>query len=425
MNDPIELTPFERRLAAALRDEQTTMSDECLDPEALLDDLEHGEDHPRHLAVLRHLSDCAACRHEHSVLSQIWREARNNSIATPPAAATAAMAPSASSERTVIPQASHLPIWDWMRTTLTGSHGARIAWASASIMLLVGILSFWTAYRSRTQMLEANTQLQRERRQNFTLNAEVAQIRKAVNANRELASGGNAKALSEARELIRTLRKQIVDQIEERRNLVNARAEIKAANARALEYKHQLEIAGDDGKTNRMLVASLSGVRPDRDSVRSDDALQIIAPNGTCILEDRPQFQWTLDRGSMSVAGFEVTIDGDKGYHRVKRLPKDADSWNMASESTAEYPPLKRGEIASWHLTVLSADAAPITTPAAKFKVVSKRTQDLVMQTTATDKGRHVALYRMYLENGLLDDARREVNGMLDDLRKPPSKRVR
>ena len=114
MNDPIELTPFERRLAAALRDEQTTMSDECLDPEALLDDLEHGEDHPRHLAVLRHLSDCAACRHEHSVLSQIWREARNNSIATPPAAATAAMAPSASSERTVIPQASHLPIWDWI-----------------------------------------------------------------------------------------------------------------------------------------------------------------------------------------------------------------------------------------------------------------------------------------------------------------------
>ena len=134
----------------------------------------------------------------------------------------------------------------------------------------------------------------------------------------------------------------------------------------------------------------------------------LVEPVAMVVRSNRPRFHWNAVPGA---ASYELTIYGD-GFKEVATSgPLSATKWI----STA---PLQRGLVYTWQV-VTAVDGKqvvlpPAAAPRARFKVLDEpAVADLERLERATEKS-HLALGLVYARNGLLNDARREFQALVD-----------
>jgi hypothetical protein len=406
MNDEIEHTPFERQLAATLRRERHQISSACLDAEEMLDLVEQGDKHPRYTALKSHIDDCQLCSDEYALIKQTWRAARGLPAEAPVALGQVRPAAPEAPDIPVAPTPSHPSFVQWLRGRAWGGAPRRIAWGLASSMLLVAGSVVWQRQHTLRELQIMRIQLKNVRTQMAAAQYDNQQLNRRI---------GYIEAADAA---LRATDRKAQHDVEAARQAASRKAVAAAAMARSLQ--RQVLLARDDTVTSHLLMASIAGLRIARGTVRSDTDVRLRSPLATCVLDERPRFRWALDNPTLSITGYEVVVDGNNKYHRVKRLPKDADEWDMSREPASSFPPLKRDAIYRWQVHALVAGDAPIISSTAIFKIASQAIVSRIDQARRRDAGRPLPLFRTYLQNGLLDDARREVNDMLDSLQRPP-----
>jgi hypothetical protein len=410
MNDRIVLTPFEQSLAAALRDELPSPTPECLGPEELLDLVEQAEKHPHNAAVQRHLAQCAPCRNEYALLRQTWLLARRLPAGvagvTGRVAADAPQAPddAALHARTAatgplrpVPGAtpdSVRPGASFLRAWLMGPTGgrARLAWAAACAALLVAGWSLWAGQQARTGLRAAKSELNSARMRAASAQDQLRLAREqAARAENERQLAGQEAQLSISRLLVEVA---------------------------GLRHR-QLVAANDDNTDELAALNSIAELRGPADATRGSDAVRLRRPRATCVLEQRPRFEWELESTSTAQLRYELTIEGADGYRAEVALPRDASDWDMAGAKSAAVPSLKRGAVYQWRVRAIATDAPPIASSWARFKVVSQATAVRLHQIRRDSRDRPLVLFRAYLHDGLLDDARDVANTMLDKFKSP------
>lgn len=422
----IEFSPLEKQIMAALLEAERQSTPTCLDPETLLDLVEQGDKHPRYAELQTHLAGCVACRDEYDDLNQAWREARRL-----PAEPSITPHPSRSetpelSDGTL--SSSRPSFVEWLRGLVFGGVGARTAWGAASLILLLTGWAIWQERQTRSALQSTQARLQTERAHVASLNGQVNQLQQmqqthgtpTPSPSRDLPGPTNVARLAHLETENRRLQNRLADVTTASQSATQeAQRKVNAANTQITQLNHQIALVRNDTDTTRLMSVSLTGLSVDNEPVRGNGELRLRSPRMTCVLEQRPRFQWTLDNSALAVTEYEITIDGDSGYHRTKQLSKEADEWDMATEPTPAFPPLKRGAIYHWQIRALVANNAPIVSAAARFKVASQETVDRITQARHDDANRPLSLFKTYLQNGLIDEARRKINGTLDGLQTP------
>ena len=160
------------------------------------------------------------------------------------------------------------------------------------------------------------------------------------------------------------------------------------------------------------LPVELASLRGESGTLLSgpDDKISygLVEPVAIVVRSNRPRFHWNAVPGA---ASYELTIYGD-GFKEVATSgPLSATKWI----STA---PLQRGLVYTWQV-VTAVDGKQVVLPPAaasraRFKVLDEPAlADLERLERATEKS-HLALGLVYARNGLLNDARREFQALVD-----------
>lgn len=130
--------------------------------------------------------------------------------------------------------------------------------------------------------------------------------------------------------------------------------------------------------------------------------LALLAPIGVMSLDERPAFSWQPLRGATS---YTISVF-DSDFNLVLRSePQAATKWSATA-------PLKRGRRYFWEVTAfkdgqeLTSPVAPA--PRAQFKIVDEETAREITQIKTTRPDSHLALGILYARAGLLTDAERE-----------------
>jgi predicted anti-sigma-YlaC factor YlaD len=137
---------------------------------------------------------------------------------------------------------------------------------------------------------------------------------------------------------------------------------------------------------------------------------KLLRPGRDVIAEDQPVFEWQAVEGA---SNFEVQIADSRGREvaNSRRLPASATQWSPAT-------PLKRGVIYSWAVSAIVSgqtvtSPAP-TAPEMKFKILEASKMRQLEQL----RGRgfsHLALGVFYAREGMLVEAEREFQVLVDD----------
>lgn len=420
MEDPIEFSPLDKQIMSSLLEAEYATTPECLDPDTLLDLIEQGERHPLHTPLYSHIDSCMACRVEYALLNQTWRAARNFPLESlderhPP-----------HPEVLESPTASTRPAFgEWLHRLISENRGVRIAWGAALLMVFVVGWGFWQRRQLQSSLNNAQSRSQTERTQITALSKQLQQAQQNGGTSNVLplhntTERNNETKLADSQTKINQLQAQLANaQAASQAAAREVQLKAAAVNALQVDLKRQLTLVRNDIDTNRLLTASIAGLRERQDTVRGSNDIHLRSPRATCVLEARPRFQWTLDNSDLALTAYEITIDGENGYHRVKQLAKDADEWNMTEEPTLAFPPLQRGVIYRWQVRALVTGSAPIVSAVAKFKIASQETVNQIALARRNDTAHPLTLFKSFLQNGLLDDARREINSMLDNLQTP------
>ncbi len=421
MEDPIEFSPLEKQIMSSLLEAEYATTPECLDPDTLLDLIEQGERHPLYTPLYSHIDSCMACRVEYALLNQTWRATRNF-----PLESLAVLSPTRTEVLDSPTTAPTRPAFgEWLHSLISENRGVRIAWGAALLMVFVVGWGFWQLRHLQTSLNVAQSHLQTERTQIAALSEQLRQAQQnggtsSVLPLDNMTERNTVTKLADSQTKIKQLQAQLANaQAESQAAAREVQLKAAAVNALQLNIKRQLSLVRNDIETDRLLIASIAGLREGQETVRGSSDIQLRSPRATCVLEARPRFQWTLDNSELALTAYEITIDGENGYHRVKQLAKDANEWDMTEELTLAFPPLQRGVIYRWQVRALVTGSVPIASSVAKFKVASQETVNQIALARRNDTARPLTLFKSLLQNGLLDDARREINSMLDNLQNP------
>jgi anti-sigma factor RsiW len=132
------------------------------------------------------------------------------------------------------------------------------------------------------------------------------------------------------------------------------------------------------------------------------------APIGLVSLSDRPAFSWQPLSGATN---YTVSVF-DSNFNRVLRSePLAATNWSATAT-------LKRGRMYFWEVTAIKDDqeiTSPVApAPRAQFKIVDEETAREINQVRSAHTDSHLALGILYARAGLLDDAEREFQLLLN-----------
>lgn len=138
------------------------------------------------------------------------------------------------------------------------------------------------------------------------------------------------------------------------------------------------------------------------------EVFRLLSPLATAVLEDRPIFRW---RRHPAARAYDVTVYGS-GFRRVAAgRSLSATEWRPAQ-------PLPRGQVLLWQVRTLVGDkevvAPPPAAPEAKFKVLEQAQADELANLRQTYAGSHLMLGALYAEAGLLEEAERELQSLLE-----------
>jgi len=140
----------------------------------------------------------------------------------------------------------------------------------------------------------------------------------------------------------------------------------------------------------------------------------VLAPIGTVVSTDRPTFRWQPLDGAIS---YKVTVF-DADFNAI------AKSDNLTTTEWTPSQPLARGEVYQWQVTALkdgkeiSSPIAPA--PEAKFKVLEQDKADAIERVKRQHPNSHLTLGVLYAQAGMLDDAEREFQALLNANPKSP-----
>ncbi len=162
-------------------------------------------------------------------------------------------------------------------------------------------------------------------------------------------------------------------------------------------------------KTPTVLLAQLIGEGGTTRGTGSDGMpFVILAPVGTAVQTDRPTFRWQPLDGATS---YKVTVF-DADFNAV------AKSENLTTTEWTPPQPLPRGEVYQWQVTALKdgKEVASPTAPApeAKFKVLEQDKAEAIGRVKRKHPNSHLTLGVLYAQAGMLDDAEREFQALLN-----------
>ncbi len=134
----------------------------------------------------------------------------------------------------------------------------------------------------------------------------------------------------------------------------------------------------------------------------------LLNPVGTVVRSDRPTFRWQPLAGALhyTIAVF------DKDFNEVATSePLTATEWTPAQ-------PLKRGVVYTWQVTALK-DGKEITVPStpapeARFRVLEQSAFESLERAQSQHPTSHLTLGILYAQAGLLDDAEREFEALVN-----------
>lgn len=130
--------------------------------------------------------------------------------------------------------------------------------------------------------------------------------------------------------------------------------------------------------------------------------IALLAPIGVVSLYDRPTFRWQPLTGATN---YRISIY-DSNFNRVvQSSPQATNTWRAPA-------PLKRGSTYFWEISGLK-DGQEITSPVApapraQFRIVDAKTAGEINQVSRTRPDSRLVLGILYARAGLLDDAERE-----------------
>ena len=134
----------------------------------------------------------------------------------------------------------------------------------------------------------------------------------------------------------------------------------------------------------------------------------LLGPVATVVQSDRPVFRWRAQNGATN---YVVTIFGSDAKKIVASEPLSATEWTVTA-------PLERGRIYTWQVrAVIEGREVVLPPPAAadaKFKVLEQSKIDELERVKQTSGKSHLLLGVLYAEAGLLDEAEREFQALLD-----------
>lgn len=133
---------------------------------------------------------------------------------------------------------------------------------------------------------------------------------------------------------------------------------------------------------------------------------EVIRPVGVVVESDRPLFQWKSCPGA---SHYQVKIYGSKFQVVASSPDLNSRSWSPSAS-------LDRGEIYSWQVDAFTRDGivtVPLApAPEAKFKVLEQHKAQELEEIRSRNPGAHLLLAALYAENGLLEEAGRELEGL-------------
>lgn len=199
---------------------------------------------------------------------------------------------------------------------------------------------------------------------------------------------------------------------------LDARGRISGLQSDSPELKSSLTdvlITGRVETTSLEGVASSSGVT--LKGAAEDAKFEVLAPVGTVVMTDAPEFRWQPIKGAV---GYIVTI--------VKRGQVQVATSGRLS-ATAWHPPagqLQPGIIYRWGVVATLADGTEVsapgsTAPEARFKILEQSRVEEIKKSVNRYAGSPLSLGVLYAREGLIDDAEREFERLV---RQNPRSRI-
>src|SRR5262245_47525598 len=159
---------------------------------------------------------------------------------------------------------------------------------------------------------------------------------------------------------------------------------------------------------------SLNEIASDEGAARGNgerkSPFRLLSPARSVIAEDRPVFEWQMVEGASS---FEVQIADFRGREAANSgpLPASATQWTPAS-------PLKRGVIYRWAVSAIvngqTVTSPAPTAPEMRFKILEASKMRQLEQLRGRGLS-HLALGVFYAREGMLADAEREFQVLVND----------
>lgn len=280
-----------------------------------------------------------------------------------------------------------------------------VAVAAALAVLLV----FWTAIRPlQTQVADLRVQLQRIAEENRRTHQDyitaITTIRKletqlATLKDQQTSSPLITLALKDGGEQV------TLDQQGNLRGLTSLSPSLRGEVKMALmtqRVKKPPVLAKVTGERGSLMGTSGSGL-----------PFAPRSPVGKVILTDRPTFSWKPLPEATSYT-VEIVRDTDHKRQAVSEsLPATVTKWTL----TKKEKPLPAG-VYRWYVAATLKDGTEVTSPEppaplAKFKVLDQKRREELEHAKKTYKS-HLTLGLLYVEAGLLDDAEREFEALLD-----------
>lgn len=178
------------------------------------------------------------------------------------------------------------------------------------------------------------------------------------------------------------------------------------------------DLDGLELSTRREVIAALSGEglkRPasvaaltapsinllDQSATRA--AFTLLGPKGTVIADDRPKFRWQPLEGASS---YTISVFDENFNLIVRSVAEATTQWSPPE-------PLERGRTYFWEVSALK-DGQEITSPVApaprsQFKIVDREKFEQINRAKRERPDSHLVLGILYAHAGLLHDAEREL----------------
>jgi hypothetical protein len=314
---------------------------------------------------------------------------------------------------------------------------AQLAGTAAVAMLCV----YLATQPLRTQVTDLQGQLSQLRKTNDALHQQIAAIGDVMDdaktqlAQLQLENAGMRQKYQTAQATINDLKTQLVALRQMKPSIVSAARKASAAPAvlvalndggksvtldknghlagleslsPSIQQKVKTTLTAQRAETPRLLAQlipdNLSTVR----GGTGDLLFTLLSPVGTVVRSDRPTFRWQPLAGALH---YTVTVF-DKDFNEVATSePLTATEWTPAQ-------PLQRGVVYTWQVTALK-DGKEITVPStpapeARFKVLEPSAFESLERAQSQNATSHLTLGVLYAQAGLLDDAEREFEALLN-----------